>query len=194
MLSVGIVEEQPASKASLFIGIRAILAREGRLAKVSSTAGPLAKALINHPPVASEWVSADAVQELLVAIAEHEGVESVQRTTRRAVTESIVPLLRSYAGPLLRLFGATPHSIFARLGDVMKLTNRGILGGYRRGGDKVAFVSFRHNTTTPLHPVTFQSWRGSLEAILDFCDVKGTVSPPVVFIASDGAEFELRWQ
>ncbi len=185
---------EAASKASLFIGIRAILAREGRLERVTEAAGPTLKALLEHPPLASEWVSGTLMHELLIAIAANDGLDAVQRTTRRAVTESIVPLLRSYAGPMLRLFGATPHTIFSRLNDVMKLTNRGIDGGYRRGGERRAFVSFCHPAAGPMNAAMFASWRGSLEAILDFCDVRGTISPPVVNAAKNGAEFELEWQ
>lgn len=183
-----------ASKATLFTGIRAILVRESKLTRVAAVVSPPLRAMLEHPPLASEWVSADTMEELLVAIAAHEGLDGVQRITRRAVTESIAPILRGFAQPMLRLFGATPHSLFARLGDVMKLTNRGIEGRYSRGGERLAFVTFCHPKSGPLSPAMFASWRGSLEAVLDFCEAKGAVSPPMVNAAQNGAEFSLQWQ
>ena len=183
-----------ASKATLFTGIRAVLVRDGKLDRVAAVVSPPLRALLEHPPLASEWVTGDTMEELLVAIAAHEGLDGVQRMTRRAVSESIAPILRGFAQPILRLFGATPHSLFSRLGDVMKLTNRGIEGHYSRGGDRIAFVTFCHPNSGPLAPAMFASWRGSLEAVLDFCDAKGTVSPPMVNAAQNGAEFSLQWQ
>lgn len=183
-----------ASKATLFTGIRAILVRESKLDRVAAVVSPAVRALLERPPLASEWVTSDTMEELLVAIAAHDGLDEVQRITRRAVTESIAPVLRGFAQPMLRLFGATPHSLLSRLGDVMKLTNRGIEGRYARGGDRLASVTFCHRNSGRLAPAMFASWRGSLEAVLDFCDVKGTVSQPMVNAAQNGAEFSLQWQ
>lgn len=183
-----------ASKATLFTGVRAVLVREAKLDRVAAQVSPAVRTLLEHPPLASEWVTADTMQELLVAIEAHEGLDGVQRITRRAVTESIAPILRGFALPMLRLFGATPHSLLSRLGEVMKLTNRGIDGHYERAGDKRALITFCHPKSPPLAPANFASWRGSLEAVLDFCDAKGTVSAAVVNSAQNGAVFTLQWQ
>ncbi len=189
-----IVVEQATHKASLFNGIQAILAREGRLDTIAQSAPPALRCLLAQPPLASEWISGAIMNEFLSAIAANYGLDTVQRITRGAVNESMVPLMRSYAGALLRLFGATPHSIFSRVHEVMKLTSRGVDASYRRGGERRLFASFSHSSARSLHPAMFASWRGAMEAILDFCDVRGTVSEPVVNSARNGAEFEIEWR
>jgi hypothetical protein len=189
-----IVVKQAGHKASLFNGIQAILVREGRLDTIAQSAPPALRCLLAQPPLASEWISGAIMNEFLSAIAANYGLDTVQRVTRGAVNESMVPLMRSYAGALLRLFGATPHSIFSRVNDVMKLTSRGVDASYRRGGERRLFASFSHSAASALHPAMFASWRGAMEAILDFCDVRGTVSEPVVNSARNGAEFEIEWR
>ncbi|MFO0558087.1 MAG: hypothetical protein U0269_29905 [Polyangiales bacterium] len=177
----------------MFLGLRSILEREGKLALVRGAASEPVRALLDRPPLASEWVDGALMHGVLVAIASAEGLDGVQSISRRAVVESVAPVLRSYAGPILRLFGGSPHTIFSRLGEVMKLTNRGVEGGYRGIDDTAAFVSFCHPEAAPMHEAMFASWRGSIEATLDFCDVRGTVGEPVVNRAKNGAEFEVRW-
>lgn len=185
---------QAQSKATMFLGLRSVVEREGRLSEVHAAASDVVRSLLDRPPLASEWVNGDDMHGFLVALAAVEGLDGVQRASRRAVVESVTPLLRSYAGPMLRLFGASPHTLLSRLNDVMKITNRGIDGAYRRSDDHCAFVSFCHPSAAAMHEAMFASWRGSLEAVLDFCDVKGTVGPAVINSARNGAEFEVRWR
>jgi hypothetical protein len=181
------------TKASMLLGIRAILLREGRLDRVAEKCPPAARALLDSPPISSEWIASERIEEVLEAVQQIDGPEMCRKLGRQSVTESMVPLMRSFAAGMLRLFGGSPHTLLSRLDDLTKLTNRGIEVRYERTGERAAKVSFRYPHRGAMPMSSFHTQRGALEATLDFCSAPGTASVPRVLPGENGAEYDLRW-
>jgi hypothetical protein len=152
-------------------------------------------AVCRNLPPSTAWVAFGHFEDLHGAIAAVLGPSGPRRIAREGTMSGPVPLLRPVFAGMMRLFGGTPHTIYARLGEVMTYMTRGTEYVYRKTGDtscrmRVAFPH-RRNLSDP----TFESLAGALEVGLSICNVRGTVSTAIVVPdgSRNAAEYAIAW-
>jgi hypothetical protein len=186
---------EPAAKAGMIRGIVEALRREGLYEQVRAKVPPSVAALLDNPPPASVWIENSQVEPLHVAMYEVAGAAGVRRIGRAAVTLGLFPFVKVVIDGFLRLFGATPHTLLSRMGDLSKTSTRGIEYEYVRTSDRSARLLIRYVAQKNVPISVFSIAAGGFESMLDATGVKGTVSDPVV--VDDGransATFTIEW-
>src|SRR5262249_24113600 len=156
----------------------AVLTRQGLFDGVLERVSPTTRAMLLEPPPASSWVDATVTEEVALAVAALAGPEAWRRVVLDATRTSVIPILRLALARFIRLFGATPASIFSRLGQLTANIVRGIEYEYTptspRSGDLVIRQLGRRDT--PL--VIFQGAAGGFSVVFELCRTKGAVSEP----------------
>jgi hypothetical protein len=188
-------EHATAYKASVVRGYAAVLRREGLLEPVCARVSPEVEQLLRHPPPATAWVDGRLTEQITLAVADVGGATAPRRLLRLASQESLIPLMMPLIKGLLRVFGVTPHTLYKRLNDTLKFSNRGCEASYRVEGVRAGTVRYRMLYRRNVPIAVFHGVAGGLEAVLAICDVMGTVSEPRVVDDGKGnaADYAVAW-
>lgn len=187
-------QEPPAFavKCAGIVGLVKVLRRDGMLESLRSGASSKALEFIDLPPPVSSWVPGEVMVELEAAVLKQYGPAVLRRTMRDSVKETTAPLLRSIVEGAMRLFGASPESLFKRIGSVSEGSTRGLTVEYTSQGPQQGRVHYRFTAgATMAEPVAI-AFAGALEAIFDLVGVAGNVEGPR-FVSPRYAVFDLRW-
>jgi hypothetical protein len=172
-----------------------VLKREGVLERVLAAAPERQRALFRDPPAATAWIPIDDMDHLQQAIEDVLGAGECRRISRDAMTVGVIPLLQSFVSGLLRLFGASPHTLFSRLGELMKFTTFGVDYQCTRTDDRSCRVRIGYPHRRGVRAGAWESVAGGLESAFIVCYVKGIVSAPMVVANGhdNAADFDIRW-
>jgi hypothetical protein len=185
----------PAAKAGMLRGFAEAMRREGIYERVRAKVPPSVAALLDDPPPPSVWIENTQVEPIHIAIAEIVGLEGVRRISRAAVTLGLFPFAKIVIDGFLRLFGATPHTLLSRIGDLSKTSTRGIAYEYVRTSERTARLLVRYPAQTNVPISVFSVAAGGFESMIEATGAKGTVSEPA--IVRDGRDnsawFEIEW-
>lgn len=170
------------------------LVEHSLLERVQAELDPAARAIAKAPPLPSEWVDGRVLFELNAVVYDLFGEEVLARVSLDGNRAGISRLVRFGVESTLRLFGVSPATMFARIGQLSASTTRGIdytwtADGPRKGTLRICYPSGDH---VP-HP-SWLSARGGLRMVFDFCKVAGTVGPPqLVDARGNASDYLLRW-
>jgi hypothetical protein len=160
--------------------------------QVAARVHPSTRALMGSPPPASVWIDASITEDVLRAVEAVRGRAALRDFSRRGLLASTAPLLRPMVEPLLRLFGTSPATLFARAELLTATTSRGVAFAYAPGGARAGamVVSFPERAEAPLH--TLFAFAGTLEVVFSWCGVEGKVSDPTV-TAPNAGRYAITW-
>lgn len=188
-------ESVQESKASMFRGYIDALRRAGLFEAVRARVSPDFARTLDHPPPSSVWIPARDTDQLILAIEAAGGLAAVRKLSRDAVLLGLVPVLRGAIEAFLRLFGATPTTLLARISQLTSTSSRGVSYEYESTGDCSAVIVARYPSRRNMPIALFVAAAGGFEAIYELCGVQGKVSDPEVL--SDGignaARFTFEW-
>jgi hypothetical protein len=147
------------------------------------------QALLRDPPIASSWLDAAVIEELIGAVEALRGMEAVRTVTREGQLSGVVQTLRPVIGGMLRLFGATPMTLFTRFAQITSSNVRGLELGFNAETERAGSLRVRFpRKQVPLSAyVGFESGLGN---ILDVCATPGRVEPAK--LSSDGSIGTIR--
>lgn len=162
-------------KGSMVRSVAAVLAQRGLRDAVTGRVGPEARALLLDPPLPTQWVDARVFNQIYDALYELLGAERLRTLNKEAVEHGLGPLLRATAERVLRIFGASPATLFSKLDRVAGSTARGVTYHYEVVDAKSGLfdVEYPSLTDVPLGP--FVATGGALEMIFDMCGVQGSI-------------------
>jgi hypothetical protein len=192
MNEVGDMQRGYDVKASAFRAYIAQISRLGLLADISAHVGPETRRLIEAPPLPSSWMDAGPIEEMIGALATLRGLETVRAVTRAGQQTAGLTLLRPVVTALLRLFGATPSTVFSRFGDITKTALRGVSFQWESDTPSSGRLTVAYpRPNTPRH--AFIGMESGCWITLDVCGVSGTVADTE--IAADGSTgvIRVRW-
>jgi hypothetical protein len=184
------------TKATMFRGLCTVVAAHGLREQLLAHVGPETRALILDLPPATTWLDARHLIEVDQALLELRGPVVLRQLTRQAAELGLAPVLRGAAESLLRLFGASPASIFARTGRLTGTTSRGVEYRYSPTSETSGVLELEHvgMTRVPMGPLVATA--GGLEYVFDLCRVKGSISDPVM--VNNGLDntcrYHIGWQ
>ncbi len=123
------------------------LERKGWLDAVSAKISPEARAAFAAPPPASSWMDAAPIEELMGVVEALHGEQSV-RALSHGAQKDLVPVLRPVIEGVLRIFGASPATMYARMELLTRTSLRGVEFGWEAaspesGTMEVRFVARR---------------------------------------------------
>src|SRR5581483_673549 len=169
------------------------LARKGWLAAVKARVGEPTRALLDAPPPSSSWMDGEPIELLMAAVDELHGEDAVRQLSHDANSE-MVPLLRPLIEGTLRLFGASPATIFSRLELLTRNSLRGCEFKWRAETDASGEIEVHFVSRRQLPRRSFVSFVGSFEVVIELCGKKGTVSSPDLLAGGAGARFAVAWR
>ena len=184
------------SKASSVRGIVEVLRRERTFDQVLNSVSADSRELMLHPPAASAWIPSTRVEPIMDAVLACSGPNACRRVVRDASLLVQVPMMTSMLSGLLRVFGSTPHTLYMRVHDQMKLIRRGCHADYMRVGEKACRLRVTFLAQSVVSQSTALGLAGGLEIPLLVTNVRGTVSDPIKVTSSrdDCYDFEIAWQ
>jgi serine/threonine protein kinase len=164
----------------------------GLLPSVLSMVSPSSHQLMIDPPLSNEWVDGIVIEDMILQVEALRGVAGIREVTRAGIHSNILPILKPVVIPMLRLFGASPHTLLSRFGQFTKNNLRGIdfqwvSTGERSGTLRVQFPRAR------IPRGAFIGFESGMHVICDLCSVQGNVGE--VQTSADGAVgvIDLSW-
>lgn len=182
-----------ASKTAGLLGIVRVLSRDAdALSKVRAAVSAETRDFIDRPPPVSVWVPGPLMVELQENILAVLGAEGLRKVVRDSVRETSAPLMRSMIEGALRLFGASPASLFSLIGAVSEKNSRGVTLQYVALSPRSGRIEYRITALPRMPEALALGLLGVLDAIYDLCSTTGTVQGPS-YPAPNHARFEVQW-
>jgi serine/threonine-protein kinase len=164
----------------------------GVLQQVLSMVSVSSRRTMLDPPLSNEWTDGIVIEDMISQVEALRGVAGIREVTRAGIHSNILPILKPVVIPMLRLFGASPHTLLSRFGQFTKNNLRGIdfqwiSTGERSGTLRVQFP----RAHIPVG--AFIGFESGMHVICDLCSVEGNVS--AVKTSHDGAVgvIDLSW-
>jgi hypothetical protein len=161
------------TKASVLRGYIDQLHTIGLFEPVCARVPPDTRELLQHPPHMTEWYSGHHSRAIFEALGAETDARTVRRMTRNSLNTSFFLIMRPVIQGLLRLFGASPRSLFAHAEQALRGSVRGIRYVYRDCDAKAGIMEYY--TVVPWTEMAAEAWAGTAEAVLDVCGVEGSV-------------------
>jgi hypothetical protein len=169
------------------------LRRENKLDTILARVPPKTAALMKEPPLASSWIDSKDIEPMLCAIESVDGHAGVLRMSRDSLRQdSFLQPLRPMLTGVLRLFHASPATLYRHMNDMVKTSVRGMDFAYHEEGATAGGMEVRYASDDEIPFCMFVSCMAALEMVLELCGVRGTVSEPVR-LGPAQARFHISW-
>lgn len=171
-------------------GFVAYIRERGWTDDVLQRVPPSACAIIETPPLPTEWVFARDMAAIADAVQHIAGLEAVHEMGHQATQRGLFALMQPVLRGILRVFGRTPAAVFAKADLVMQRSSRGYEFAYeprseRSGTIRITSEDLREDAAS------CEIWAGGYEAVYAVCDVTGRVSVVDIAPAGRGSRVEL---
>jgi hypothetical protein len=154
------------------------LVRDKKLDAVLQRVPPETAELIRDPPLPGTWIDRELVAPIVAAVDEIGGKAAVRRMFKTVMTEEHLPLARPGLTGLLRIFGASPATLYKRFHQLMRTSMEGMECEYTPTSERSGLFELRYAVDDEVPMSSFIAFMPTLEAALDLCAVRGTVSEP----------------
>jgi hypothetical protein len=169
------------------------LERKGWLSAVSAQVSPEMRAQFVDPPPSSSWMDAAPIEALMAAVEEQHGEDAVRALSYDTQTD-MVPILRPVLEGVLRIFGASPATMYARMELLTRTSLRGVEFAWHVESAQAGDLEVRFIARRELPRRAFVSFIASFQLILEFCGKKGMVSLPELNRDGTGARYHIEWR
>jgi hypothetical protein len=168
------------------------LTKERLVDEVARRVPPATAALMRSPPLAGTWIDRKDVAPIVVAVDQIAGTSGVRRMSTTALRGGIAARLRPALTRILAFLGTSPATLYKRMDDVLRTTIEGIHSQYTETSERSGVVEVRYDLNEEVPLCSFIALMASLEAALDFCEVKGVVGEPER-TGPASVRFKIRW-
>jgi hypothetical protein len=184
---------RPQLKGSQILGLIEALRRGGQYDRVLHELTPATRRLLVDPPLISAWSEFATLDEVCVVVEKIYGFDAVRTLGRESVTQTMATLVRAPIEGMLRLFGATPHTLCARMSLFGQLTTKNLSFAYRSTGAKSCILTVTPAGGGATSTLGSEYAAGQLESIFLVCRAQGTVTAKRQAPSSIATEYHLRW-
>jgi hypothetical protein len=184
-------EATTAVRGSVVLGYRQWLDARGHLEAVRARLSATARALLDDPPVRTAWVPTEPIDEIVDAVAAVAGLEATRAMGRDTTRDALRGVLRPILENILRRFGTSPASVYARLDLMLRTTVAGARASWTPDGDSAGVVEIQ----LPYAPreAAAHTYAGALEYGLALCGRQGSVRIADLSRSSRCIRFAVRW-
>jgi hypothetical protein len=152
---------------------------------------PGAAQLLDKPPLPVSWVEVRLAHEPLVALSQIRGRDEVRALAHRVVSGKLGSVLKPLLATTLRLFGATPATLFSRLDTLTAVMLRGVKFSWTAAGATSGTLAIEY--PYPVDDALFATWEGMLQLGFDLAQAPGEVTRARVQEGARRAEIDARW-
>jgi hypothetical protein len=178
-------------KASTLRAYVNVLDKLGRREDVIARVPPETASILASLPLAGSWIAFGHMVRITEAMEALVGPVGVRDFVHRAIDEARGPHIKMLEG-ILRLFGASPATIFKRMNDIVKSTIENMEYRYTAIDDHSGIMAVTYHFDEPLPMCMYVGGSQALQAIFDACGVKGMVGNPQVR-GTNFVEYHLQW-
>ena len=169
------------------------LEREKLLGRVLEQLSPEHAAVLKQPPLVGTWVDAWALIETSRAVLALSGPEGLRRMARETIdTHSRYDFIMPFLLGVMRLFGMSPASLFARFNELARTSVEGMEFRYTAKSDRAGVMMVRYDLDRPIPSFCWMTTAAVLENTFIICKTKGTVGEART-LGANSAEFDLAW-
>lgn len=165
-------------KGAMLRGILLALDEAGLRKEVRAHVTPRTAAMMDFPPPVSAWIDPAPMEEIIDVVAVLRGPSAVRQVNRSATLLGLAPLARTLVEGFLRIFGVSPFTLFARLGQLSASSVRGIEYTWRPLSEKSGELTVRYPQREQMSWNVLVGIAGTLEAVFEVCGTVGRVSHP----------------
>ena len=152
---------------------------------------PATMALFAAPPLPSSWVEWEPILHITAAMEKLGGPVAVRRLAGRAINEAKGPHIRILEG-LLRLFGASPASIFGRFNHLVKNAMQNVEFIYMPTSERSGMMEVHYHANGEVPGYIFWGAVQVLTSVLQSCGKTGRVSDPQR-LSPTAAVYRIEW-
>ncbi len=138
---------------------------------------PTTAALLRHPPLPGAWIDGMEMVRIVSAIEMIGGLDAVRRCGRETI-EDLLPKHHTLVTGLLRLFGATPATLFRRVNDLVRTSVEGISYTYTPKGDRSGLMEVRYNVPGELPMCAFINGMTLFMVLFALAGIEGRIGNP----------------
>lgn len=164
--------------------------RLGFFDKALPLLAPETRHVLDHP-FDEKWVSAHVIQDLTARIAEQYGPECLDplnfAMTKDSIGKLVLPMLRV----ALAITGRSPATVFARLGDSVKVAMQGVEASWLAASPTAGRVTLRYPEAPP--QVVHHAWRGVFRFGFELTGREGQLVSHQYLDAGKTLELEVSW-
>lgn len=175
--------QRPMLKGAMIQHVRALMVERGTIDPVRAALPKDWSHVLDGDVFTTDWIDLRVMGAIGYAVAQTSSEATITEIVRTVSRTGTVPRIQPIVDGIVRLFGLTPLSIFSRMGTINKATTRGVETEWKPDGTHAGsiFLSFGGPVDPPSPWSLYSSpaiaaWMGTVHAVFDICDVKGTVS------------------
>lgn len=171
------------------------LERVGHMNAVRALLGPEEIALLESPPLVSQWLPFERTQALDRAI-ERVGGLSLVRTSGMETVRIGLPVFAPLIDGFVRLFGMTPETFFTRMQSFANATTKGVYYQYEKNGPRAGVMRMSLPAARRVEYAFFVSGAGAMSTTFETCGIAGgTIADPEWIDAAvpNAVLFRIRW-
>ena len=182
-------------KGGVLRGWARFLDRRGMLDAIKAAVPAETAQLLEHPPLASEWVPIRHTIAVVEAVAARAGKSRVREMNHEGLRTTLLAMAMPILSGLGRIFGLQPATIYGRLELILKSSSRGFQFGYESLSDHSGIVLV-HSGAREESMCTAEAWAAGFDLLLEVCGVTGDVVVKDVTPNANGAtlRFLVDWR
>ena len=165
-------------KGAMLRGFLLALDEAGLRKEVHARVSPRTAVAMDHPPPVSAWIDPAPMEEIIDVVASLRGIAAVRAVNRSATLIGLAPIMRTVVEGLLRIFGVSPFTLFARLRHLSSGNVRGVEYRWRALSPTSGELTVRYPRREAMSWNVLVGIAGTLEAVFDVCGAIGRVSHP----------------
>jgi hypothetical protein len=158
---------------------------------VYQRASPELRQLMDKPPTVLAFVSGQYSTELIEIVFGLKGADFVREMSHRSSGEAMGPVILPVMKSMLKIFGATPHTVFSQLHRWLGKSVTGVSCEYITLSPTSGQLNVSH--LTPKTPIAYLSWEGSMRFAFELTGVVGTVFPADISVDRKSARIKVSW-
>lgn len=165
--------------------------RRGVMAKIRPKMSPALAAFVAHPPLPIVWVDGALFYELLGEAGEATSYDAIRQFAVEHTSEQIGPKVLPMLRALLRLWGATPATIFKNLGSVTSVQSKGTRFSYTPETETSGVIELDPGMV--VNPFVYAGWEGILMFAYEVAGVKGELGKTQLIDGGRRGRITARW-
>lgn len=183
---------EPYLASSMHVaGFVTAMKRQGFLDKVLPLIAPQTRHAIDHP-YEEKWVSAHVIQDLSNCLVDAHGPDALAEVNYAMTTDSLGKLVLPMLRVALAITGRSPATIFARLGDSIKVAMKGVTVSWAPEGANAGRVTLRYPEAVPT--VVHHAWRGVFRFAFDLTERQGQLVAQRYLDEGKTLELDVSWK
>ncbi len=181
----------PRVAAMLVRGYIDLFERRGVMEKIRPKMSPELAAFVARPPLPVTWVDATLFYEMLTQAGEATSLEAIRQFAIENTSQQAGPMLLPMLRTLLRLWGATPATIFKNTASVVGVQSKGTRFTYTPETDTSGVIDIEPGMV--MSPYVYAAWEGVFMFAYEVAGVKGEVSRTEVLEGGRRGRVAVKW-